>query len=222
VSTLSKIPSTPKSPHPLVSPGRFHAAAWLLGIVVSTLAVVAWRQSYGSHLPLNAYLLFPLLGLLAFSLMWTHYVVGTFRELCHIHGPVTRTYYKVTGYTVLVLLCLHPGLLIYQRYRDGYGLPPHSYESYVAPGLGWITVLGSASLLVFLAFELHRFFGRRPWWRHVQDASDLAMLAVLYHGLRLGDQLQQGWFQTVWYFYGLSFIVILIRKYYLRFFRAHD
>jgi hypothetical protein len=135
------------------------------------------------------------------------------RQLLSLDRKVLAGYYKITGYAVLVLICLHPGLLIYQRFRDGYGLPPGSYETYVAPGLSWITLLGTASLLVFLAFEFHRKFAGRPWWHFVTEAGDLAMLAIFYHSLRLGHQLQDGWFRYVWWFYGITLTAVLIRKY---------
>jgi hypothetical protein len=84
--------------------------------------------------------------------------------------------------------------------------------------LGWVTLLGSASLLVFLAFEFHRFYGKRSWWHYVADAGDAAMLAIFYHSLRLGTQLRHGgWFRAVWWFYGIVLIAILIRKYSQRF-----
>jgi hypothetical protein len=131
---------------------------------------------------------------------------------------VLTDYFRWTSLVVLVLICLHPGLLIYQRFRDGHGLPPGSYESYVAAGKAWITLLGTASLLVFLAYELHRWYGGRGWWRWVARAGDAAMLAIFYHGLRLGSQLShQGWFLTLWWFYGLTLVLVLIRSYYLGF-----
>src|SRR5262249_1332982 len=100
-------------------------------------------------------------------------------------------------------------------FHDGFGLPPGSYEHYVAPGLGWITLLGTASLLVFLAFELHRWFSKKPWWHFIPEAGDFAMLAIFYHGLRLGSSLtHQGWFRMVWWFYGLTLVIILLRSYY--------
>lgn len=196
----------------------FGLAAWATALAVCATAFVAWGHDNGWQITsLNAYQLFPLLGLLAYGLMWSHYVFGTIRELALVDKSVLRRYTRWTGYAVLVLICLHPGLLIYQRFRDGNGLPPGSYESYVAPGLGWITLLGTASLLVFLSFELHRFFKRRSWWHYVVDASDAAMLAIFYHGLRLGSQLRQGWFRYIWWFYGVTLIAVLIRKYAKRF-----
>jgi hypothetical protein len=192
--------------------------AWTLGLIVCLLSIISWGRYYGWHLlPFSVYLWFPVLGLLAFSLMWTHYIVGTLGGLLKLPKGALASYFRVTGYAVLVLICLHPGLLIYQRFRDGYGLPPHSYESYVAPGLGWVTVLGTASLLVFLAFEFHRVLGQRRWWHYVVDASDFAMLAIVYHALRLGQQVQHGWFRAVWFFYAASLIAVLIYKYYKRF-----
>jgi hypothetical protein len=69
-----------------------------------------------------------------------------------------------------------------------------------------VVLLGMASLLVFLAYELRRWFGKRPWWRFVGYASDAAMLTVFYHGLRLGSTLQSGWFNYVWLLYGATLV----------------
>ncbi|MGC1176469.1 MAG: hypothetical protein WA843_00200, partial [Candidatus Saccharimonadales bacterium] len=49
--------------------------AWLLSLTVAIVALVAWGRDYNWHfLPLNSYQLFPLFGLLAYSLMWSHYM----------------------------------------------------------------------------------------------------------------------------------------------------
>jgi hypothetical protein len=191
----------------------FQIGAWSLTLAVASLAIIVWGQSYDWQLSFDAYLIFPVLGLTAYSIMWAHYMAGTLRELFDVDKHALKEYYRWTGFAVLALICLHPGLLIYKRFVDGYGLPPHSYETYVAPGLGWITLLGTASLLVFLAYEFHRKFGKRDWWHFVTEAGDLAMLAIFYHGLRLGSQLQQGWFHYVWWFYGATLVAVLIRSY---------
>jgi hypothetical protein len=189
-------------------------SAWSLSLGVTILAFITWgRDNAWQFQHLSPYQLFPVLGLIAFSLMWSHYVMGTVRELLGAKEAVLKRYFQWTGYAVLALICLHPGLLIYQLYRDGVGLPPGSYESYAAHGLGWITLLGTASLFIFLAFELHRVFGERSWWRYVVDASDAAMLGILYHGFRLGSQLQQGWYRYVWLVYTVTFVAVLVRKY---------
>lgn len=189
-------------------------AAWATSAAVCLIAIITWGRDYGWHLlPINLYVIFPLFGLLAYSLMWSHYIAGAMRELLGLDKQVLKRYFESTSLAVLVLICLHPGLLIYQRFRDGYGLPPHSYETYVAHGLGWVTLLGTASWLVFIAYEFRRVFGKRPWWHYVEWAGDAAMLAIFYHALRLGQQLMNGWFRYVWWFYGLTLIAVLARKY---------
>lgn len=185
--------------------------SWLLGAVVTIFALAAWGQTYNWHVwPLNAYIIFPLFGLLAYSLMWSHYVIGYLGSRLGWNRQDVRNYFRYSGGLVLVLICLHPGLLIIQRYRDGYGLPPGSYLTYVAPAMRWLTLLGTASLLAFLAFELRRWYGQKRWWPWVERAGDAAMLAIFYHGLRLGSSFVQDWFRVIWWLYGVGLIMILV------------
>jgi hypothetical protein len=189
------------------------AFPWILGSIVSALAIYVWGQSFSWEFSaISPYQFFPVLGLLAYSLMWTHYVTGTVRDY-FLKNADLRAYFRYTGYVVLAAIVLHPGILIYSLFRDGFGLPPGSYEHYVMPGLAWVTLLGTASLLVFLAFEFRRWYAQKAWWKYVASASDAAMLAIFYHGLRLGTQLHGGWFRGVWWFYGLTLVAILVRKY---------
>jgi hypothetical protein len=189
------------------------AIPWGLSGVVSLLAIYAWGNSLAWNFSgISPYQFFPVLGLLAYSIMWSHYMIGAVKDKL-FEGVNLTPYFRYTGYVVLGAIVLHPGILIYQRFRDGFGLPPHSYESYVAPSMAWITLLGTASLLAFLAFELHRWYGKRTWWKYVIAAGDLAMVAIFYHGLQLGSQLHGGWFRVVWWFYGLTLLAALARKY---------
>ena len=197
---------------------NFSKLAWTLAGSVSLLAFIVWGQSYGWKFNmLNAYQLFPLLGLLAFSLMWSHYISGAIRQYLKFSPQTLKTYFESTALVVLALILLHPGILILQRFIDGFGLPPGSYSSYVAPGLGWLTLLGTASLAAFLLFELRRFYSKRSWWKYVLYLNDIAMVAVFYHGLRLGSQLQISWYRTLWFFYGITLIAAIGYNYYLRY-----
>jgi hypothetical protein len=189
--------------------------AWALSFLTTLTAFLVWGDSVRWRFTnLSNYRLFPLFGLLAFSLMWGHYIVAAFRRHFGVERQYTRTYFAVTSYGVLLAILLHPGILWWQLWRDGLGLPPKSYLSnYVAPSMAWIALLGTVSLFVFLAYEFHRKFGDRKWWRFVQYSSDAAMLAIFYHGLRLGNNLQRGWFKGLWLFYGATLIAALIYIY---------
>lgn len=196
--------------------------AWSISLLTCLVAFIVWGHDYSWQLlPLNNYVIFPLLGLLAFSLMWGHYMSSAIRQAFGLDRQVLKRYFEATSLVVLVLLCLHPSLLIYQRFRDGFGLPPGSYMSYVAPGMGWITLLGTVSLVIFLAFEFRRRYGDKSWWHFVAEAGDFAMLAIIYHAIQLGSQLQTGWYRYIWWFYAVSLVAVLLPKYYQRYFLKH-
>lgn len=191
--------------------------AWTLTGIVAMVAMGAWGQGLSWQLgSLSAYQLFPVFGLLAFSLMWTHYVVDFVREhLTSLPRPTIRRYFEITSLLVLLAILAHPGLLIWQLWQDGFDLPPGSYLThYVAPALRGAAILGSISLCIFLLFELRRWCNNRKWWKYVLVANDIAMLAIFYHGLRLGGNLQVGWLKWLWYFYGTTLLGILVYKYY--------
>jgi hypothetical protein len=185
--------------------------AWIITLLVTGLAIAAWAGGFDWNFSgFSLYQLFPIFGLLAFSLMWAHYMTSWLRRIYQVDSAILQPYFTITGWAVLLAILLHPGLLEYQLWRDGFGLPPGSVlDHYVAPALGWVAILGFINLIIFLIFELHRFYGNRRWWRFVRYATDLAMLAAFYHGLRLGTNLQAGWFQKLWWFYGVTLIIAI-------------
>lgn len=186
--------------------------SWVTAAVVVGLALVAWAGGLGWQFgELTVYKVFPLLGLLAFSLMWSHYVAGALKRFAG--GGEAKVFFKVTVWFVLGLILLHPGLFIVQLALDGYGLPPGSYAGYVAPAMLWAVMLGTISLFVFLSYELHRFFGERSWWKYVLYANDAAMIGIFIHALSLGSNIQMGWYRFVWILYGVSLVAMLLYKY---------
>lgn len=192
--------------------------AWMLTALVAGLAVIAWgegnRWKFGD---LSSYNLFPLLGLLAFSIMWAHYIVAAVRIYLNVEKQSTASYFRTTSYIVLAFILLHPGLLIWQLWRDGFGLPPDSYlRNYVAANAAWAAMFGSVSLFIFLAYEFHRKFGEKPWWKYVQYSSDAAMVLIFVHALKLGRQLSPGWFRVVWWVYGVGLLGVLVYTYIIR------
>jgi hypothetical protein len=81
--------------------------------------------------------------------------------------------------------------------------------------MAWIAALGTVSLGVFLAYELRPWFQDRSWWPWVTRAGNVAMLAIVYHGLRLGSQTQTGWYHYVWLFYAVTLVASLSYNYYI-------
>ncbi len=191
------------------------AFAWLLSLAVATVAFVAWGQGIRWQFAhLSSYQFFPLFGLLAFSLMWSHYIASFVRQLSNIDRQVLHSYFEVTSFAVLVAILIHPGLLAWQLWRDGLGLPPGSELMYVSPKLKIYILIAMTAWLIFLAYEFRRIFKTRAWWKYVQYASDIAMVLIFLHSLKLGSQLQTGWLRPIWYFYGFTLGVTLVYTYY--------
>lgn len=187
--------------------GKFRISIWLLGLTTTIVAIAVWAQVRLNSKPLDTYDIFPLLGLIALSLMWTHYVSGAIRCWLGLPKSTLSRYFKLTGWVVLVLILLHPSLFIVQLWLDGFGPPPASYLSVYSAVPSQIALgFGTLSLLVFLAFELHRKFRSASWWKYIEYLNIFAMLAIFYHGFTLGGELSASWFQIVWLIYLVTFI----------------
>jgi hypothetical protein len=185
--------------------------AWILGAAVITLAILAWAQVRLTGRPLTSYDFFPVLGLSAFGLMWTHYIIGSARRLMGASAETFQQCLTVTRAIVLVLILLHPGIFLTSLWIDGFGLPPFSYwQVYTDFAARTALLFGSTSLFIFLAYELRRKFRSAPWWKYVEYANIMAMFAILYHGLTLGAELGLFWFRTVWFMYALTLAIAVV------------
>lgn len=198
-----------------ITGAQLRLRAWILSLGVSLVAIIVWLQSLNWQLDgLSTYKIFPVLGILAFSLMWAMSVVRFVRIRLGIKASELKNYYRSISYAVILLVVLHPGLLVWQLMRDGFGLPPGSYlDHYVAASLKWAATLGTIAFFVFVAYELRYKFKNRPWWKYIEYVQGLGLAAIFYHSLQLGGQLQRGWFRFVWYFYGVSLLIILLDLY---------
>lgn len=202
---------------------KLNEIAWGLSAVVTLVGFMAWAQNLNWELgDVRAYEFFPFLGLLAFSLMWVHYMIAGLRAGFDLESvKLNKWYFKITAAIVLFGLLLHPGLLIWQLYLDGFGLPPKSYVmNYVAPGLAWAVYLGTVSWMAFMAFELRRWYDKKSWWKYVLYANDAAIWAVYIHGLKLGADVGAPWLVYVWYVYGVllaaAFAAIYHKKWFAK------
>lgn len=185
---------------------------WLTGGIGILLALIAWATNRLDDGTATLYELFPLLGLVAFTLMWTHYIGGSLLRLSGTLDESARLkpYYRSTGWIVLACILLHPGILIYALWLDGFGLPPASYLSvYTTQAQTFAIMLGSLALIAFMLFEFKRKFGAKSWWRFVEWFNVFAMYAIVIHGLTLGGELDS-WYRIVWIFYVLTLTVSLI------------
>lgn len=182
---------------------------WTLFTVVVILSLLAWGEFYEWQFKdISTFMFFPLFGLLAWSIMWTHYAIGGVRQLNDM--PRNLTYTKVSAWIVLACLLLHPGLLAVGLWDTGRGLPPISFYDYVGPTMKYMIMFGTVSLLAFLAFDVFVRFRKHPQvdrnWRWISLSQMIAMSLIFVHALQLGGHLQAGWFQLWWIILGALLI----------------
>lgn len=183
--------------------------SWVLAGIVLLAAAAVWSSQRLDGGSLTLCDVFPLLGLGAFGLMWTHYVLGSLRRVLGLEKKVNEVYFQVSSALVLLLIVLHPAILIAQLYKDGFGLPPESYLS-AYPKDRLAIGLGTIALVTFLIFECKKRFHKKSWWRFVEWAQLAAMVLIFFHGLSLGRELSVGWYRAVWYVYGITFILAVM------------
>jgi len=190
-----------------------------LHFVVLGLAYYSWGTIYGWW-PHTAYDLFPLLGLLAFSLMWIHYVAAAVNRFYHSAFNLKK-YFAYTGYAVLALIILHPGILIYSLWRDGFGLPPGSYLNYVGKTSEAAVLFGTAAWVIFITYEFVNRLKHMRFWPVMVGLNDVAMGLIFFHARKLGTSQNLHWFHLLWMFYGLVLILCIAQRLYFIYQRKH-
>ena len=187
-------------------PHVFRISIWILSLLNVLAAFFIWLPSATGGV--TTYVLFPLFGIVAFGLMWSHYVSDALRRYFGLSDDVLNSHFRLTSYLVLFCILVHPFLLEFQLYLDGLGLPPGSLLAAYRGGVERLAILlGVVALTCFLAFELHRLFKDRNWWKYVEWANIAAMGLILWHGFTLGGELRTPWFQIVWVLYTVTFAV---------------
>jgi hypothetical protein len=189
---------------------KYNITVWTLCIFAIILPITVWGQGINWGLTsITLYQWFSLFGILAWMVMWTHYVNGAIR-LKYPDLSKPKYYSSFTGYLVLGSLLFHPGLLAYAQFINDQGLPPKSFYDYVGSSLTLAVILGSIALMIFLSFEI---FDRlqdkmyiKKWWIYISLSQSLAMTLIFVHGLRLGSNFNSEWFLLIWWICGLILI----------------
>lgn len=198
---------------------NFSAVEWLVGVGISLFAILAWLTSGTIGDEITALDIFPILGLVAFGLMWSHYTLGTLRRWSGYERTGRDMYWIVSAGLVLALIILHPVLLNISLAQAGMGLPPDSWFAAYGQNDGWFIIPGVLALVVFLLFELHRWFKDRKWWKWVEYAQILAMVAIFVHATRLGYETSYTWYAALWW--GMALTLVFAWVYNWKYDKAH-
>ncbi len=182
---------------------------WVLGIVVVGVGKFAWWQGQNDQI-------FALFGIVAWSVMWTHYVNGEMRRL-NPNLPKNMLYHKVSSYVVLASLFLHPVLLAMALNPSGTKTLVTFYD-YVPATSAWAIAFGQIALGSFLTFEILERLKSKAWvkkiWWIVNLSQSIAMTMIFFHALHLGSLLQTGWYRGFWILLGIILLPCMLHTHY--------
>jgi len=188
----------------------FNYFSWGIFALSVVLPIAVWGNNVSWNFSsLSLYSYFPLFGLLAWMIMWTHYVNGAVRiKTPGLKKP--KYYAKVTAYIVLASILLHPGLLALAQFQNDAGLPPTSFFNYLGDASRIAVLFGSISLIIFLSFEYFDRARNKDWVKKaglwISISQSVAMILIFVHALRIGGNLNTDWFYAVWLAYGALLI----------------
>lgn len=156
--------------------------------------------------------LFPLVGLYAFTLVTAQVLVATnLRWLSNLWPAIVR-YHRVQGIFALLFAVLHPLFILV-----GFGLASMLSNGFVRPGLArWLipSYTALAIVLFTVATALLAWSGRRiSWWRGVHRLNYLVFGLVWVHSWFIGTDTPTRLLRSVWITYLALVVVSTVGRY---------
>lgn len=167
-------------------------------------------------------LIFPLFGLIAFTMLWAQLMIGAFMPLWNklYSSPKVLRFHIVHGVVVWLVLLLHPGLLYASKILgDGFTLQALRID-YVARQNVPYVLLGMAAFILLCTTILIALLRKRSfvqkYWKKVHYLNYVVFVMVFVHSFRLGSHVEPTILRYVWFVYGSVFVLALLYK---RFYR---
>jgi hypothetical protein len=156
--------------------------------------------------------IFPIFGLIAFVLLWTHTILGVFEPWLHTRWPrLFDGYVHWSAVTILVCIILHPLLLLIAlNFSLADVLAINS--PYVLFG-----VIGWCLLIIYditKPFRRYNFIARN--WTNILIISNIGFVFTFFHSLHVSGDFDIGFMHWLWIFLGVTAIASLIWTYGIR------
>lgn len=179
----------------------------ILGATLAVLLpiVIHIRDTTWSSSPTQA--IFPIFGLLAFTLLWLHSISGVFEEKLQAMFDFD-TFVHWTALTILASMLLHPLLLLF--------IVRFQISVLLSGGTG--ILLGITGLFLLLTYDIGKLLKRRyPFfsrqWQAILIISNIGFILTFFHSLKLGSDVQAGFMHYLWIFYGITGILAIFYTY---------
>ncbi|MFA6095120.1 MAG: hypothetical protein WC757_04555 [Candidatus Paceibacterota bacterium] len=170
----------------------------LFGSVVIIFPIIAWYQNATFSSNVSTFLnTAPVLGLIAFSIMWLHITGSAFRTFLEKYMDFDR-FVGQSSNIVLILIILHPLLIVinvgFKNFLN------YSLSTYI-----WLGIIG---FLMLITYDIQKILSRNKFFEQYRDKvliiSTLGFFVIFFHSLGIGSTLQSGPLRLVWIFYGIT------------------
>ncbi|VVB58223.1 3-phenylpropionate/cinnamic acid dioxygenase ferredoxin subunit [Candidatus Anstonella stagnisolia] len=162
----------------------------------------------GANFATASALLFPLVGLYAFSLLWAQIMIGSNLDLLRKVFPLAEKFHRAEGIAALLFALIHPSMILI-----GVGLSNFLALNFVPPSLVTFVWLGFFQLLLLICTAGSALLMQHPFlrtrWRIIHYANYLLFASVWIHSWFLGSNVQSSSLKYLWAAFALSVIVSL-------------
>lgn len=175
----------------------------LIAGLVGVIAFAAWAEPFAGRLwPMSPYAAAPLFDMLAFSLVCVYAIALVAAH--HLARGTAWVAGLIAG-LALTAIVLHPGLMFWQLWRDGFGLPPASYfHFYTQDQLVGLTFGVSGYLLTAIVLGAN-VVRPRPASRFSAGILAIGGAGMFWYSLLTNVFIQESWFVRVWIALGFVF-----------------
>jgi predicted ferric reductase len=171
---------------------------------------VAWLHAVTPQSALI--LLFPLLGLYAFTFVTWQILISTNLRWLRQVWPRVISLHRFQGGFALLFALLHPGFILV-----GFGLSNYLHFRYIAPSLVWWLLPAYSALTIMLLTVSTAFLAWRGrnirFWRKLHKLNYLVFALVWLHSWFVGTDTHIGYVRLIW----LLYLVLIIASTYGRY-----
>lgn len=183
---------------------RYTAITLIWAAVAYPLLTVIFARTWALDETL-LYNLFPIFGVMAFTILWLHVISGVFerdlRKLINFDLYVRRT-----AWIVFVSIIMHPLLALFSFDFDLWGI----IDVYGT----WPIRLAVTGWLLLITYDIARLLHKKEFfrrhWRKILFISTIGIILAFFHSIWIGSDLQSGPLRFLWIFYGVTAILATI------------
>ncbi|MBI4426376.1 MAG: Rieske 2Fe-2S domain-containing protein [Candidatus Kerfeldbacteria bacterium] len=148
--------------------------------------------------------IFPLVGLYAFTLLWSQFVIGAARSVLRsVVHPAIITFHRRQGVLIFLLAWLHPTLRFF-----GIGLDQYFKSWNVAPSLVPYLWLGYLQLFLLTLTAGTALLRKLPWlktrWHTIHYVNYGVFVMVWIHSWFLGSDVRSTNLRYLWWFFAVT------------------